>query len=132
MAYQPTLEATFKNEHKMGPRLAVAFALVALGNLDTSDFSPLRYLINTLNVRTYQGVAGAYLTELARDLKVRLAIYPMLARSTKDEKIQLCTVFARSGDKDTLPYLETLSVDPDKDVAPEAIRSLRTLRARLR
>jgi HEAT repeat protein len=129
---QPTLETTFKNEHKMGPRLAVAFALVALGNLDTSDFSPLRYLINTLNVRTYQGVAGAYLTELARDLKVRLAIYPMLARSTKDEKIQLCTVFARSGDKDTLPYLETLSVDPDKDVAPEAIRSLRTLRARLR
>jgi HEAT repeat protein len=126
-----TLESTFKNEHKMGPRLATAFALVDLGNLDTSEFSPLRYLINTLNVRTYQGVALAYLTELARDLKVRLAIYPMLPRATKDEKIQLCTVFARAGDKDTVPYLETLSVDPDKDVAPEAIRSLRTLRARL-
>lgn len=128
---RPTLEGTFKGEHKMGPRLAAAFALVSLGNLDTSDFSPLRYLINTLNVRTYQGVAVAYLTELARDLNVRLAIYPMVTRATKDEKIQLCTVFARSGDKDTLPYLETLSVDPDKDVAPEAIRSLRTLRARL-
>jgi hypothetical protein len=76
-------------------------------------------------------VALAYVTELARDLKVRLAIYPMLPRATKDEKIQLCTVFARSGDKDTLPYLETMSMDPDKDVAPEAIRSLRTLRARL-
>ncbi len=126
-----TLEADFKNEHKMGPRLAFAFALVSLGNLDTSEFSPLRYLINTLNVRTYQGVALAYVTELARDLKVRLAIYPMLPRATKDEKIQLCTVFARSGDKDTLPYLETLSVDPDKDVAPEGIRSLRTLRSRL-
>jgi HEAT repeat protein len=128
---QPTLEADFKSEHKMGPRLAFAFALVSLGNNDTSEFSPLRYLINTLNVRTYQGVALAYVTELARDLKVRLAIYPMLPRATKDEKIQLCTVFARSGDKDTLPYLETLSVDPDKDVAPEGIRSLRTLRARL-
>jgi HEAT repeat protein len=130
-ADRPVLDADFKNEHKMAPRLALAFALVSLGNLDTSDFSPLRYLINTLNVRTYQGVALAYVTELARDLKVRLAIYPMLPRATKDEKIQLCTVFARSGDKDTLPYLETLSVDPDKDVAPEAIRSLRTLRTRL-
>jgi HEAT repeat protein len=128
---RPTFEKIFKDEHKMGPRLAVAFALVSLGNLDTAEFTPLRYLMNTLNVRSYQGVALAYLTELARDLKVRLAIYPMLARATKDEKIQLCTVFARSGDKDTLPYLETLSVDPDKDVAPEAIRSLRTLRARL-
>jgi HEAT repeat protein len=128
---RPTLEGTFKNEHKMGPRLAAAFALVDLGNLDTSEFSPLRYLVNTLNVRTYQGVALAYLTELARDLKVRVAIYPMLPRATKDEKIQLCTIFARAGDKDTVPYLETLSVDPDKDVAPEAIRSLRTLRARL-
>jgi HEAT repeat protein len=130
-ADRATLEADFKNEHKMGPRLALAFALVSLGNLDTGEFSPLRYLINTLNVRSYQGVAIAYDTELARDLKVRLAIYPMLPRATKDEKIQLCTVFARSGDKDTLPYLETLSTDPDKDVAPEAIRSLRTLRARL-
>jgi HEAT repeat protein len=125
------LETNFKNEHKMGPRLALAFALVSLGNLDTSEFSPLRYLINTLNVRSYQGVALAYDVELARDLNVRLAIYPMLPRATKEEKIQLCTVFARSGDKDTLPYLETMSVDPDKDVAPEAIRSLRTLRARL-
>jgi HEAT repeat protein len=126
-----TLETNFKNEHKMGPRLALAFALVSLGNLDTGEFSPLRYLINTLNVRSYQGVALAYDVELARDLKVRLAIYPMLPRATKDEKIQLCTVFARSGDKDSLPYLETLSVDPDKEVATEAIRSLRTLRARL-
>jgi HEAT repeat protein len=128
---RPTLEGTFKNEHKMGPRLAAAFALVDLGDLDTGEFTPLRYLVNTLNVRTYQGVALAYLTELSRDLKVRLALYPMLPRATKDEKIQLCTVFARAGDKDTLPYLETLSVDPDKDVAPEAIRSLRTLRSRL-
>jgi len=127
----PTLEGTFKNEHKMGPRLAAAFALVDLGNLDTGEFAPLRYLVNTLNVRTYQGVALAYLTELSRELKVRLAIYPLLPRATKDEKIQLCTVFARAGDKDTVPYLETLSVDPDKDVAAEAIRSLRTLRSRL-
>ena len=130
-ADQSTLDNYFKSEHKMAPRLAAAFALVSLGNVDTGEFSPLRYLINTLNVRTYQGVALAYVTELARDLKIRLAIYPMLTAATKDEKIQLCIVLARSGDKDSLPYLETMSVDPDKDVAPEAIRCLRTLRARL-
>jgi HEAT repeat protein len=128
---RPTLETTFKNERKMGPRLAAAFALVSLGNLDNSEFSPLRYLINTLNVRSYQGVALAYMTELSRDLIIRQAVYSVLPRATRDEKIQLCTVFARSGEKDTLPYLETLSVDPDHDVAQEAIRSLRTLRARL-
>ncbi len=126
-----TLEADFKNERKMGPRLADAFALVSLGNLDTGEFSPLRYLVNTLNVRTYQGVALAYVTELARERNIRLAIYPMLPGATRDEKIQLCTVFARSGEKDAETYLQTLSVDPDKDVAQEAIRSLRTLRARL-
>jgi len=128
---RPTLDGYFKSEHRMGPRLADAFALVSLGNLDTGEFSPLRYLVNTLNVRSYQGVALAYVTELARDQKIRLAIYPMLPGATRDEKIQLCTVFARSGEKDSETYLQTLSVDPDKDVAQEAIRSLRTLRARL-
>jgi HEAT repeat protein len=130
-ADRSALEKTFRDEHKMSVRLAAAFALVDLGSLDTSEFSPLLYLVNTLNVRSYQGVALAYLTELSRELKIRLAIYPMLTRATKDEKIQLCTIFARSGGKDSLPYLETLSVDPDKDVAQEAIRSLRTLRAQL-
>jgi HEAT repeat protein len=131
IADRPALEKTFRDEHKMSVRLAAAFALVDLGSLDTSEFSPLLYLVNTLNVRSYQGVALAYLTELSRELKIRLAIYPMLTRATKDEKIQLCTIFARSGGKDSLPYLETLSSDPDKDVAQEAIRSLRTLRAQL-
>jgi HEAT repeat protein len=131
IADRSALEKTFRDEHKMSVRLAAAFALVDLGSLDTGEFSPLLYLVNTLNVRSYQGVALAYLTELSRDLKIRLAIYPMLTRATKDEKIQLCTIFARSGGKDSLPYLETLSVDPDKEVAQEAIRSLRTLRAQL-
>ena len=29
----------------MAPRLSAAFALVSLGNLDTGEFSPLRYLL---------------------------------------------------------------------------------------
>jgi HEAT repeat protein len=125
------IDRAFVDERKMNPRLSDAFALVSLGNLDTSEFSPLKYLVNTLNVRSYRGVASAFLTELARDPKIREAIYPMLARAPKDEKIQMSIVLARSGDRDSVPYLETLSKDPDSDVAAEGIRSLRTLRARL-
>ena len=55
----------------------------------------------------------------------------MLTGATKDEKIQMSIVLARSGDRDSIPYLETLSMDSNPDVASEGIRSLRTLRARL-
>jgi HEAT repeat protein len=124
-------DKAFVEERRMSPRLSDAFAMVSLGNLDTGEFGPLRYLVNTLNVRSYRGIAIAFLTELGRDAKVREAIYPLLPRATKDEKIQLSIVLARSGDRDSVPYLETLSMDPDPEVAQEGIRSLRTLRARL-
>jgi HEAT repeat protein len=130
-ADRTVLDHAFADEHKMSPRLSDAFALVSLGNLDTSEFSPLRYLFNTFDNRAYRGVASAFLTELARDQNVRQAIYPMLTGATKDEKIQTAIVLARSGERDSLPYLETISVDGDNDVAQEGIRSLRTLRARL-
>lgn len=61
------LDHAFTGEHKMSPRLSDAFALVLMGNLDMGEFGALRYLVNTLNVNTYQGVAVAFLVELARD-----------------------------------------------------------------
>lgn len=125
------LDKAYNDEHKMNPRLSAAFALVLQGNVEMAEFSPLRYLVNTLNVRAYQGVASAYLVELARDPKVRQAIYPSLAGAPKDQKIQLSIILARSGDQDSIPYLQTLSTDPDREVADAGLRSLRTLRARL-
>jgi hypothetical protein len=106
-------------------------ALVRLGNLDNTDFAPLKYLVNAEPAFLLSFLDSALLTELARDAKVRTAIYPLLPRATKDEKIQLAIILARSGDRDSLQYLETLSVDPDVEVAQEGVRSLRTLRARL-
>ena len=41
-------------------------------------------------------------------------------------------VLARSGDRDSVPYLETLTKDPDSEVMQEGTRSLRTLRTRVR
>jgi HEAT repeat protein len=125
------LDKAFMDERKMSPRLGLAFALVSMGNLDTGEFSPLRYLINTLNLKSYQKVAGAYLIELARGQNVRQAIYPLMAGATKDEKIQLGLVLSVSGETDSVPALQKLQMDPDPDVAKEGIRDLRTLRARL-
>lgn len=130
-ADRPVLEKAFMSEHKLNTRLSEAFAVVMLGNLDTSEFSALRYLVNTLNQRSYQGVAMAFLVELARQQPVRQALYPLLTSATKDEKIYLGTVFARSGENDSVPYLEAMSMDSDTDVAQAGVRDLRSLRARL-
>lgn len=125
------LNQAFESEHGMNPRLSAAFALVMLGALQTDRYGPLQYLLNSVNQRAWRGVASAFLTELAREQPIRQTIYGMLGTATKDEKIQLSIVLARSGDKDSIPSLETLSMDADPDVAAEGIRSLRTLRARL-
>jgi HEAT repeat protein len=130
-ADKPALDKAFANERSTSPRLAECFALVSLGNLDMGDLSPFKYLVNTLNQKSYKGVASAFLVELARDPRVRQALYPALSRATSDEKIGLAMVLARSGDKDSVPYLETLSMDSNPDVAAEGVRSLRNLRARL-
>jgi hypothetical protein len=51
-----------------------------------------------LNSASYNGVAYPFLVELARDAAVRQALYVPLASGTKDEKIYLARVLARSGD----------------------------------
>lgn len=121
----------FSGEHDMSPRLAAAFASVELGERHIGRYGPLRYLFTALNQRAWKGVAIAYVVELARDADIRKSIYAMLPDSSKDEKIQISMVLARSGEKDSEPFLETLSRDTDPDVAAEGIRGLRTLRARL-
>jgi HEAT repeat protein len=126
------LNQAFDDEREFGTRLAMAFALVSLGRMEINDFSPFRYLINGLNRTTFRQVALAYLTELVREPAPRLTIYPNIARATKDEKTGICQVLAESGDQGSVPYLTALKDDPDSDVAPICLRSLRTLEARLR
>jgi HEAT repeat protein len=131
-ADQPALEKAFDAERSNNPRLSIAFALVSLGNRQMSEFSPLQYLVNTLNSKAYRDVAISFLTELARDPEVRLAIYPILTHATRDEKTGVSIVLARSGDRDSEPYLEALVKDSDPEVMQEGTRSLRTLRTRVR
>ncbi len=125
------LEQAWKDEGKTQPRLSLAFAQVMLGNTGQSEFSPLQYLINTLNSASYKGEAFPFLVELARDDQVRKALYRPLQSGTKDEKIGLAGVLARSGDQSSIAELEKIAHDPDPEVAKEALRAKRTLQARL-
>ncbi len=125
------LDAAFKEEGKMAPRLALAFAEVLLGKTEISEFSPFQLLINTENSVGYRGVAYAYLVEIARNPELRPVLYHAAEIGTKDEKIYLARVLAASGGQDAVPCLEKLSRDGDDQVAEEGLRALRTVKARL-
>jgi HEAT repeat protein len=125
-------DKAFEAERSANARLSMAFAIVSLGSRQMSEFSPLQYLLNNLNLKAYRSAAIAYLTELARDYEIRQAIYPVLTHATRDEKTGLSIVLARSGDRDSEPYLEALLKDSDPEVMQESTRSLRTLRSRVR
>ena len=119
----------FAEERKMEPRLSLAFAAVLLGNREISEFSPLQYLINTLNSVGWRGVAHPFLTEACRDEQTRKAIYPVLYQRNKAEKIALADILARTYADDARPALETLSKDGETEVAQAGARALRTLNA---
>ena len=127
----PLLEKAWQDEGKTQPRLSLAFAQAMLGKIELSEFSPLQFLINNLNSAAYNGVAFPFLVELARDDQVRKQLYGPVQSGTKDEKIGLAHVLARSGGKDSIPALQKLSNDADAEVAQEGLRALRTLQARL-
>jgi HEAT repeat protein len=126
----PALEQAWRDENKTSARLSLAFAQVMLGKTELSEFSPLQLLINTLNSSAYKGEAFPLLVELARDAKVRQALYRPMQTGTNDEKIGLAGVLARSGDQSSIAELEKLVKDPNPDVAREALRAQRTLQAR--
>jgi HEAT repeat protein len=128
---EPALEKSWQDEEKMAPRLAAAFGLVMDGKLELAEDSPFRYLINTLNSAASHEIAYAYLVETARHKPVLDALYPLIDSGTRDEKIYLARVLAASGDQNSVPVLDKVSRDPDKDVAQEGLRALRSLRARL-
>jgi HEAT repeat protein len=126
----PMLEKSWQDETRPQPRLSLAFAQVMLGKAEVSEFSPLQYLVNNLNSVAYKGQAYPFLVELARQDQVRKSLYTFLQSGTKDEKIGLARVLARSGDQESIPELRKLSNDPDPEVAQEGLRAVRTLQAR--
>jgi len=125
------IDKVWKDDDKMPPRLASAFALTLAGNLDTSESAPFRYLLNTLNSAAWRDTATAYLIEAARKPAVLATLRLPLETGTRDEKIQLARILAVSGNSTVMPWLDKLSRDPDSQVAQEGLRALRSLRARV-
>ena len=122
----------FAEEKKMEANLSLAFAAVMLGNRELSEFSPLQYLINTLNSVAWRGVAHPFLAELCRDEETRKALYPAMYQRNKEEKVALADILARTYADDVRPSLETLSRDGETEVAQAGARALRTLNAAAR
>jgi HEAT repeat protein len=127
----PALEKAFNSERSMPPRLANAFALVMMGKAELSEFSPLQYLVNSLNSTAWRGVGRAYLIEAAREASVRRSLQETTQYGTRQEKIELALILSRSGDKESLVWLEKLSRDPDTEVAQAALNASRTLKSQL-
>ena len=127
----PMLRKAWQDEGKTNPRLSLAFAQVMLGETELSEFSPLRFLINNLNSAAYNGVAFPFLVELARDPRVRAALYVTLPTGAKEEKIGLAGVLGRSGDRQSVAELQKLSNDPDPAVAQAGLTAVRNLQARM-
>lgn len=127
----PTLEQAY-NEKDADPKihLAAAFALVSEGKLDTSDFSPLQYLVENLGQRNQQSIAEAYLTELCRQADVRKALFSLITEANKDQKLGLCAALSASHSEDVVPVLNTLSKDIDPDVSVAAAKGLKTIQGR--
>ena len=127
----PPLRKAFQDEGNASARVSIAFALVMLGKLEMTQFGALEYLVNSLNSSAHSGEAKPLLVEAARDASIRQALLQPLQRGTRDEKIGLLQVLASSGDRDSIPVMEPMARDPNMDVASEAVRALRTLKARL-
>ena len=127
----PILEASFDAERKAAPRLALAFALVSLGKTEFSQLSAAQYLIDTLNSKQRHQIAQAYLTELARVPGIRSGLNAAALQGTRDEKIGISRILGVSGDKSSIVTLDTLTKDPDSEVAQESLRAVRNLKTRI-
>jgi HEAT repeat protein len=127
----PVLQRSFdEGEIDWRIHLAAAFGMVNEGKVDTSEFSPLAYLVESLQTRGRAGVASAYLTELARQQNVTSALTKIIPEMDKTQKIALCSIFGAAGTPDTLPPLNTFAKDIDPDIAFAASKALHTAQTR--
>jgi HEAT repeat protein len=121
----PDLEKAVQVEKDAEARLAIEFAITALGKADY-----LSALVKELGSTLRGNAAQAYLTELAHDASFLPRLYPYLASPDRDVRRRLCTVLMFAGDASSVEPLERLSRDPSEDVAGEALRALRAVRQR--
>ncbi len=126
----PVVKKAWDEETKTSPRLSLAFAQVAEGRTEMSEFSPLQFLVNNLNSAAFNGIARPFLVELARKEAVRQLLYGPLATGTKDEKVGIAYVLGLSGGPSSVPELQKLATDPDPEVAQAGLTAVRNLQSK--
>jgi HEAT repeat protein len=109
---------------------AAAFALVNEGNVATTEFSPLAYLVEGLNSHARANFASAYLKELMQHEDVRKSLANTSDGATRAQRLALCWIFAASDSDDVLPALNKLTNDPDGEVATAAKRAVHIVQTR--
>ena len=103
-----------------------------LGKTELSEFSPLQFLINNLNSAAYNGVALPFLIGAgAQGQRAPGALWAPADAGPRTRRSAWLRVLARSGDQSSIAEAQKLTTDPDTDVAQEALRTVRTLQARL-
>jgi HEAT repeat protein len=120
----PDLMRAVQTEKDGDAYLAIEFAITALGR---DDF--LNNLVTSLTSKRGDN-AQTYLTELARKPGFLAKLYPYLENQDAGVRRRLCDVLMYSGDASSIAPLEKLTHDANNDVAAEAIRALRAVRAR--
>ena len=123
--YADRLLHAVANEKDGKARLAMAFALAAMGD---SDY--VLDLVQQLGSAFRRNIARAYLIELSRDADARFQIYRHLNYHAPDVRKNLCQILMYHGDSDTIKALEYLTRDENNNVAIEALRATRVIRAR--
>ena len=119
------LQKAVNGEKSSEPRLAMMFAITALGGM-----TYLSDLVTGLGAAFRGDVVRSYLIELSRKREVLVRLYPFMSHRDADVRRQLCTVLMYSGDASSIDPLERLSQDSKGEVASEALRALRVVRMR--
>ncbi len=121
----PELQKALMAEKNDDAKLAMEFAITALGHMDY-----LNNLVKDLDSRRGD-TARAYLTELARHPDFLPRLYPYLQSRNDTVRRRLCTVLMYSGNRSSLQELDRLTHDPNAEVASQAMRARQAIRARL-
>ncbi len=106
-------------------RIAIQFAVTALGKDDY-----LSQLIGDLGSHSHGDSARSYLTELAYKHAFLAKLYPYASNQDPGVRRGICDVLMYAGDASSLDPLQRLTRDPNGDVAAEALRALKAVRAR--
>jgi HEAT repeat protein len=127
----PVLDRSFdEGEIDWRIHLAAAFGMVNEGKVDDQEFSPLPYLVESLQNRSRQSMASDYLAELCSHANVTASLVRMFPRLERDQKIALCQIFGKANTAETITALKNLTHDIDPNVVYAASKALQTAQTR--